>query len=355
MKPFETGLRNWAVVSYKDDTGLGRMAEDARRVLGIQRQIVMPSRRLAGKALGEGEFLLSPDRSEIELRDFLGELEGLVVFEKADWTSTLLPIAKEMKLPIAAVPMWEWFRRDDPLWACCDLLVCPNDQCFEIVSHAGFENVARLPWALDLARLPHRVVTGPGRAFIHNAGLVDQDDRKGTRDTITAFAKASCSDARLLVRIQQTTDLPPWDERTEVRIGNTTSPRDLWATGDVAIQPSKMEGIGLMVLEPICAGIPVITLDAPPMNEYAAELLAEPRWLSRNSFAAQWAPQARLRIPAIRSLVQLIERASQMDLSAISLRQRSWAEETFNAEKLRTDWSRLLTAIPQGHSTSICI
>src|SRR5688572_27348831 len=66
----ESELKDWAIVSYKDDTGLGRMAEDARRVLGIGHQIVIPSRRLQTKPLETGDLLLRDDLALSELRAF---------------------------------------------------------------------------------------------------------------------------------------------------------------------------------------------------------------------------------------------------------------------------------------------
>ncbi len=39
-------LSRWAVVAHKDDTGFGRMAMDARSVLGVGRHLIIPSERL---------------------------------------------------------------------------------------------------------------------------------------------------------------------------------------------------------------------------------------------------------------------------------------------------------------------
>src|SRR5207237_7241883 len=47
-------------------------------------------------------------------------------------------------------------------------------------------------------------------------------------------------------------------------------PRDnraLYADGDVCVQPSHWEGLGLQLLECQAAGLPLVTTDAPPMNE----------------------------------------------------------------------------------------
>ena len=42
----------------------------------------------------------------------------------------------------------------------------------------------------------------------------------------------------------------------------------LYDDGDVCVQPSHWEGLGLQLLECQAAGLPLVTTDAPPMNEF---------------------------------------------------------------------------------------
>jgi hypothetical protein len=42
----------------------------------------------------------------------------------------------------------------------------------------------------------------------------------------------------------------------------------LYGEGDVCVQPSRWEGLGLQMLECQAAGLPLVTTDAPPMNEH---------------------------------------------------------------------------------------
>jgi glycosyltransferase involved in cell wall biosynthesis len=105
-----------------------------------------------------------------------------------------------------------------------------------------------------------------------------------------------------------------------------------------------MEGIGFMVLEPACAGLPVITTDYPPMNEFIQqpELRCRPRWRKRKAYASQWIRQAHLKLPNIRDLVRRMEWAASTDLVAISTANRCWAESTFNPEALQAAWAKAL-------------
>ena len=56
----------------------------------------------------------------------------------------------------------------------------------------------------------------------------------------------------------------------------TVPPPGLYHLGRVAVQPSKLEGLGLTLVEAMAAGAPLITTDAPPMNEF---VMPETGWL----------------------------------------------------------------------------
>ena len=342
-------ISRWAVVAHKDDTGFGRQAEDIRKVLGVGHHLAIPSERLVDKPLdGVNEFRLSPEDSGDRVRELLQGKQGIVFFERSNWHRQLLPIARELGVKTVCIPNWEWFIGNLPLWHNCDLFICPTQYTLKVVRGYGWKNATYLPWILDLDRFPPRQdISGPARLFVHNAGFVDRDDRKGTRDAIAAFKRVKHPDIRLLVRMQNEVELPELDSRIEVQIGNLDNPEDLYATGDVAIQPSKMEGIGFMAIESVCSGIPTITLNYPPMNEFVrqSELLVKPRCFKRKAFASQWVKQAHLRLPDRRNLAAKITWCANHDIAEISRTNRQFAEATFGRERQVKQWSELLDAL----------
>jgi glycosyltransferase involved in cell wall biosynthesis len=115
---------------------------------------------------------------------------------------------------------------------------------------------------------------------------------------------------------------------------------------DVAIQPSKMEGIGFMILEAVCAGLPVITTDYPPMNEYVRqpEMKVRTHWWKRKAFPTAWVKHAHLRLPRRDDLVRHIEWCADYDMEHFSDQNRAWARETFSADHLRKRWSETVDA-----------
>lgn len=341
-------LKRWAVVAHKDDTGFGRMAMDMRSVLGIGHHLIIPSERLTDYPVSAAnEVVLDPQASREHVAELLSGLQGIIFFERHSWHPELLAIARELGVRSVCVPMWEWFAGNATQWQLCNFFICPNQFALKIVRSYGWKNSIYLPWLLDLKRFPTRSIVGPARLFVHNAGLVDLDDRKGTRDAIKAFMKVKRSDIKLLVRIQKETELPSFDERVEVRFGNLDDPANLYRLGDVAIQPSKMEGIGFMVLEAVVSGLPVLTTNYPPMNEFVGQpqMQARPHWFRRKAYASNWIKHAHMRLPNITDLARRIAWCAEQDMAPIAIANRKWAEEQFAPERLRSVWIETLAQL----------
>lgn len=339
----------WAVMSHKDDTGLGRCASDLRRVLGLGRHLVTPSDRLVGQHLsGEAEIEFRSDFTDEQVRAAFEGLRGIILVERFWWHPRLLSIAREMGILTIAALNWEWFTGWDEQWKLVDALVCPTYYAVHVVRKYGFKsNSVFIPYGVDTSRFPAREINGPARLFVHNAGIVEADDRKGTGDTIRAFKKTRRDDIRLIVRMQNEASMPKPDSRIEIRIGNLPDSASLYLEGDCAIQPSRMEGIGFMILEPLAAGLPVITTNYPPMNEYVRDvnLLASTRLFKRKAFPSQWVKHAHLRLADVSDLTRKIEWCASNDLSALSHANRVWSEQRYDPKRLSERWAELVEAL----------
>jgi glycosyltransferase involved in cell wall biosynthesis len=323
------------------------MAVDIKTSLGVGYHLVVPSERLASRKINPlSDRWLPADGTKDHIKSALINLKGIILLERVNWHPELLSVAQEMGIHTVCVPMWEWFDGNNPEWKLVGLFACPSVFTEKIVQSYGFQNTCHLTWPLDLSKLPNRHVRGPARHFIHNSGLVDHDDRKGVRDTIIAFSRLRRHDVRLTVRLQKEVKLPPVDSRVNIIIGNQDTPYALYSEGDICVQPSKMEGLGFMVLEPVCSGMPVITTDYPPMNQYVQqpELRCKTKWFKRKAFPSNWIKHAHLRLPNIRDLSRRMAWAASHDLQAISISNRQWAEATFSQDSLRSAWIKVLMA-----------
>ena len=236
--------------------------------------------------------------------------------------------------------LWEWLRAYTPEIRLCDLLVCPNHFAARMMRGLGLPRVREMTWPLNLDPLPKRTVIGCARCFVHNVGLYEPDDRKGTAATLEAFRKVRCADIELVVRVQNEFPLRVDDPRIRIESRHVERHGALYEHGDVAIQPSKCEGLGFLLLEAIASGLPVITTDYPPMNEYVRhrEMLAGTHWGKKSAEQTHYIPQAHFKVPRASALARRITWCAQHDLSAISAANRAWVEATFAPEKVRREW-----------------
>lgn len=341
----------WGVVSFNDDTGLGRQAMDMRTVLGLGYLFVRPSTRLETKPLiGAQEYLVPLDAPEEYFSSVLEELQGIFVLERVAFHLPLVRAAKAKGIIIACVPNWElfggWFSSQNQ----ADIFLCPSQMTYRFLKFFGFTNSVQVPCPINLNLFPARELSGPARYFVHNAGLVYKDDRKATREVIEAFKRVPRSDIRLVVRLQKSAQLPPLDPRITISVGNLNEPSELYAEGDVAIQPSKLEGIGFSVLEAVLSGIPVITSDFPPMNEF----VRDPQLLCRVGKRFHRPSQydgyyhAFLKRPDINDLAKKIQWCTENDMTPFSQKNLAMRTEMFSAEGVRVKWLSTLQAYVDG-------
>ncbi len=130
--------------------------------------------------------------------------------------------------------------------------------------------------------------------FFHSCGMSPK--RKGCDLVLRSFAKLH-GKAKLVIHSQQRlkqslpelTDLISLLENTGSLIiyeGSIGAP-GLYYKGDIYVYPSRLEGIGLTVAEALACGLPIITSDNPPMNEFVfnginGRLAGIDRHVSRN-------------------------------------------------------------------------
>lgn len=333
----------WALIGFKDESGLGRMSGDFRALFPETLFLVVPSKRMKGNELVEGEVRLDPGCSEDELQTLLQGLQGIIFFEHIPHEA-LLKVAASMGIVRVCVPMWEWFNPAVKDWKLCSRFFCPNRHCGRILNKLGFKNTTQITWPVQYRVLPHREIRGAARVFVHNAGMVEGDDRKGTRLAIEAFEQLPQSDLRLIVRSQNELPFPVRDSRIEVRQGNLTHHGELYEEGDVVIQVSKAEGLGFGILEALASGMPVITTDYSPMNEYGSDrsLLIGTHWGKRPAIQSVYIPQAHFKLPKLSSLVKKLGWCARNDVGPISRANRLWAEKTFDETRLRQEWMNKL-------------
>lgn len=340
-------LERFAVVGYKDDTGIGRQCHNMKAVLGIGVHLVAPSKRLEGHAIeSSSEKVLPFFAPDAMVKIHLQELDGIIVIERNKWHPRLFEIAKRLNKCLIVIPNWEWFDPTDPCYQLVDHFVVHSDYAKRFLVGLGYSNVTKLTPPIDLSLLPARTIDLPITSFFHNAGVIDKNDRKGTSLVLSMWSAKKPSSAQLLIRYQ-TSDIPVGRPRDLTNVsyyhGSLPSPSDLYSWGHCALQPSRLEGLGYMVLEPILCGIPTITTNVPPMNEWGHGTLTCPARLSPDKPVpvTRGIGCAHLVDVDVNALASMIENMEGRNLSALSQSALEFRKQ-FDRAAVRIEWQTFL-------------
>jgi len=163
-----------------------------------------------------------------------------------------------------------------------DFLLCNTKRHYSVFR--DHPHCLYIPWGTDLNLFKPKIckknvdVDGNDSVvFFHSAGFGGFNNRKGTDLLLKAFQKVRGS-AKLIVHSQvpiskygnEASDLMRRDGKIQFIEKTATAP-GLYHLGDVFVYPSRLEGIGLCVPEALACGLPVITTDNAPMNEFVKD------------------------------------------------------------------------------------
>lgn len=285
-----------------------------------------------------------PVETAVSLRDFEAwirrcQLE-LVFFNEQRWWQ---PVLLCNRLGVTTGSYIDYYTEETiPLFRSYDFLICNTRRHLEAFSwHPGAHYVQ---WGTDLAlfRPPaHRSAAHGPLTFFHSAGMNPR--RKGCDLLLEAFCGLG-GDARLIIHTQkslgellptQRKTLVALEKRGQLEVHEATVPAPgLYHLGDVYVYPSRLDGVGLTIVEALASGLPVITTDCPPMNEFVSEsngrLVPVERVFARAD-GYYW-PQCEASIVGVRNSMQFyIERTA--DIASFKQEARRSAEEKF-------DWRR---------------
>lgn len=268
------------LIGWNTPTGLGYQNGDIACHLQVAKWLIpvhpeIPSRRRAWLPT-EQHFLPVHPREE-ELRNWLRGLDWILFVERP-YLNALPRLARQQQVAVACVANWEWLQPNFEWLKYVELMICPTRFTHQVLTdwkrRYGFGwELVHLPWPIDSRRFKFRPRTtcrrflfvngwGGGRATRLD-GTRTAYGRKGIELVVEAARMAPHCSLIVYSQADELPDLPPNVERRAAPRDN----RKLYRDGDVCVQPSHWEGLGLQLLECQAAGLPLITTDAPPMNE----------------------------------------------------------------------------------------
>ena len=163
-----------------------------------------------------------------------------------------------------------------PFFGCYDFLICNTKRHYSVFK--WHPQAFYVPWGTETDIFKPKSMSLVSENFViffHSAGW--SPERKGSDLVLDAFSRLS-GPARLVIHSQaKLSKCFPEKAAFIESLRNkgkldlyeqTVSAPGLYHLGDVYVYPSRLEGIGLTITEAFSCGLPVITCDNPPMNEF---------------------------------------------------------------------------------------
>jgi len=213
----------------------------------------------------------------IDKRDFhkwlVSNKIDIILFNEQRFFDVLL-WCKEWKIRTAAYIDY-YTESMIPLYDIYDCLICNTKR--HAFAFRNNPNTRYLKWGTNIQL--YKPVTEEHKkvVFFNSAGM--DPFRKGTDLTITAFYQLSDrSNAKLLIHTQVplkrvmpalSTIIDELNNEGTLEIVEKTVPAPgLYSNADVYVYPSRLDGIGLTLMEAAASGLACITIDNAPMNEF---------------------------------------------------------------------------------------
>ena len=163
-----------------------------------------------------------------------------------------------------------------PFFWLFDFLLCNTQRHYSVFNK--HPQALYIPWGTncDVFTPTNQTSNKNNVRFFHSAGMGGIGLRKGTDILVKSFQKVT-GNAELIIHSQvginkyaDSAKLIGDDPRITF-IEREISAPGLYYLGDVYVYPSRLEGIGLTIPEALASGLPVITTDNAPMNEFVID------------------------------------------------------------------------------------
>ncbi|MCR4319844.1 MAG: tetratricopeptide repeat protein [Candidatus Brocadiaceae bacterium] len=202
-------------------------------------------------------------------------LDMVIFNEEYDWNLVMAAKASGTKI----LTYLDYYKEDwKPYMSLYDAVLCSTKRTFHLVK--DFCKAFYIGWGIDTELFKPKDNGNGKYTFFHNAGWLGINYRKMTPAVITAFEAISRynTDVTLFIHAQTELErLPPEiitlvhnNSRITYHVETVPAP-GLYHKGSILVFPSRLEGLGLPLLEGMACGLPAIATDAPPMSEFVKD------------------------------------------------------------------------------------
>lgn len=266
------------ILAYSNNSGLGQMARNFRKFGIIHSQLVVTHEIKGTHKLEFPYKICSQKVTSEEFVEYLDEFhpDKLIVLETPfNWD--IFKIAYDRGIKCIVIPMVDSiaFSRFEPYLKYITKFWLPTKWGYNFYKEKT-DKAIYLPYPIDTDYFTtsglSKELSNPAD-FLHNQGWGGAGYRKGTDCVFAAFQHLyyKYPEVTMVVRSQ-----PCEAQYSQLRtiknvllhIEDVKESIDIYKDGRIYICSSRREGLGLPILEAMSCGLPVITTDAPPINEW---------------------------------------------------------------------------------------
>jgi len=333
-------------IGYANNSGLGVMLKFFRKHLEINSQLVI---RWEAKGTNLNDLRCSfvitskENLSKEALEKFINFGLDVVLIIEYPFCWDYLKILKEKGIKIVYIPMLDSVRTPilEKYKDFVDLWLCVNKWSYNIIKSKGWK-CYYLPYPIDTDYFKF-IQRGENKVLLHNAGYVDFK-RKGTDLVLRAFQKLDKEKVKLIINSQVPLEKYGCLEGVDLRVGEKPEIMDLYKEGDIYLAPSHFEGNGLPIYEAMACGFPVITTDAPPMNE----VVEDKKFLIKVKNNSHFGEEKVVYEPDLDDFVFKINFVMNIDLKEVSKRNREIIENKFSWNVLKSQYLDVFQKVIDG-------
>lgn len=301
------------LVGFNCNTGLGELNRQIATYGDIRAWMVKPHPKLGMNAPHpDVETIVCPNGTPRKLEQFFKYVDTVVFCENPLYTS-LIEACRNKGKRIVCIPMMEWMTPACRGWPKdCNLFLCPTTHCYEQFKDSI--PCVDFNWPIDTDRFAFKQREKVTQ-FLFINGHGGWEGRKGAE--VVKEAKKLWPEMPLLVRSQKPNE---WPKGIEF-LPEVKSNANLYDRGDVLLVPHSVDGLGLEPLEAMACGMPVISTDGRPWNEFPSLAKIEAKSVKKLvRRPVDWYS------PSPGSLVEECKRLLGTDISEQSRAVREWAE-----------------------------
>ena len=334
---------NLSVVGWAADSGVGRELIEAARHLPVSSAFILsnPTKPTRRDLVTIPCFMSSGTALVVEMKAFIDKHkpDTILTWEvPGSWDFPALWASKGIRW--VHMVHWDWFARDrKSIWKRAELLA-PNRMCQAALKEQCLLESTLLPVPVDTDRFAFKLRKKADH-FVSIYAYGGSHERRSLMEIFDAWGGLE-KPPPLTIFAQKKP--PELDELKpvpgiEVLLGNAPDPWMLYETGDVSVQMSRYEGVGVSLLEAQSCGLPVVSINAPPMDEITPDLSVAIRKMVAIEIMGK---ELTSYIPSVESLRERIASIQGQDIKELSLKARERVEKDYSWKVLRPRWMEVL-------------